>query len=176
MGQKRTPWNERAASIKDQYPLSTTLDWYSVFSEDPAILGIIINDILKLDQSRSGKPGKRPSLTEESTADKLKKMHGLDYAESAFVDAFKTLCGDKSVRAIAAKVNLDKSYVHRLMSGAAVPSNETLKAIAIGFDKDPSYFLEYRINSILGILEYKLKEYPESSVVFYNKISGRKDA
>ncbi len=172
-GQKRTPWAERAAAVKTAYPLSTEIDWYSVFSEDPAILGLIINDIYKLDQSRSGKPGKRPSLTEDSTADKLKKMHGLDYTEKGFVEAFKALCGDRSVRAVASKIQLDKSYVHRLLTGAAFPPVETMAVIAKSFNKDPSYFLEYRIHMVLGALEQKLQEFPESSVVFYNKIYGR---
>lgn len=174
MAQKRTPWPEKAALIKEAYPLSENLNWHSVFTEDPAILGIIINDILKLDQSRAGKPGKRPSLTEDSTADKLRKIQNVDYAEEPFLKSFRNLCGARSVRAVAAKVSMDKSYVHRLMSGTAVPTHEGLKDIAVGFGKEPSYFLEYRIQTILDILGKKLSDSPESSVVFYKKITGRK--
>jgi len=173
--QKRTPWVERARTIKDKYPTSATLDWYEIFTDDPAILGNLINDILKLDQSRAGKPGKRPSLAEASTAEKMKKIQETDYTEHEFLQAFKNLCGERSVRAIAAKTGLDKSYVHRLMSGTAIPNSETMSGIAVSFGKHPSYFLEHRINYILGVIEGKLIDSPESSVVFYNKISGRSE-
>lgn len=169
---KRTPWGERSKAIKDKYPDSTSLDWRKIFSEDPAILGNIVNDILKLDQSRTGKPGKRPSLEEGSTSEKLRRIQGADFAEVLFVEAFKSLCGDRSVRAVASKTGLDKSYVHRLMNGNAAPTSETMKIISVSFGKHPSYFLEHRINYILGVLEKKLIDSPESSVVIYNKISG----
>lgn len=174
MGQKRIPWTERAVAIRQEFPLSTELNWHKIFTEDPAILGIIINDILKLDQSRSGKPGKRPSLEEDSTSDRLKKIQNIDHTEKSFPEALKDLCDGRSIRAISAKTGLDKSYVHRLLSGNAVPSAETMISIAESFDKDPSYFLEYRINCILSILENRLIAAPESSVVFYNKVTGRK--
>jgi DNA-binding phage protein len=171
-GQKRTPWSERAKTIKDKYPDSVTLDWHAVFSDDPAILGSIVNDIMKLDQSRSGKPGKRPSLTESSTAEKLKKIQEGDFSNDGFLSAFRELCGSRSVRAVASKTGLDKSYVHRLMNGAARPSLETISVIAKSFDKHPSYFLEHRVGYILGVLEMKMTSYPESSIIVYNRISG----
>ena len=172
-GQKRIPWNERAAVIKKEYPMSASLDWNAVFTDDPAILGLLINDILKLDQSRIGKPGKRPSLTESSTADKLRKIQDVDYTDKPFVESFKALCGDRSIRAVASKTNLDKSYVHRLSTGSAVPNLETLKAIAESFGKHPSYFLEYRITYVLDDLKGRLEKAPESSIVFYKKILGK---
>lgn len=171
-GQKRAPWSERAKGIKEKYPESVSLDWYKVFSEDPAILGSIVNDIMKLDQSRSGKPGKRPSLTEASTAAKLKKIQEGDFSNYVFLQAFRELCGTRSVRAVATKTGLDKSYVHRLLNGVAKPSPGTIKIIATSFGKHPSYFLEHRINYILGILEMKMVSSPESSIIVYNRISG----
>lgn len=173
---KRIPWSERSRAIKEQYPLSVEIDWYQIFSLDPSILGGLINDILKLDQSRQGKPGKRPSLEESSTADKLRKIQDADYTSDLFHRAFKVLCGDRSVRAVATKTGLDKSYVHRLLNGTAVPTSEVMTTIAESFDKHPSYFLEHRIYYILGVLENKLFDSPESSIVFYNKISGRSES
>jgi hypothetical protein len=172
---KRIPWVERSRLIKERYPLSVEIDWYEVFSVDPAILGGLINDILKLDQSRQGKPGKRPSLEEESTAEKLRKIQDDDYTNEEFSRAFRVLCGDRSVRSVAAKTGLDKSYVHRLLNGTVAPSSEILKTVAEAFGKSPSYFLEHRIYYILGMIENKLFNSPESSIVFYNKISGRSE-
>lgn len=173
MSTKRIPWNERSKAIREKYPLSTEIDWYEIFSVDPAILGGLINDILKLDQSRQGKPGKRPSLEEGSTAEKLRKIQNDDYTNDPFPRAFKALCGDRSVRAVAAKTGLDKSFVHRLLNGTAIPNAETLSGIAVSFGKHPSYFLEHRIYYILGMIENKLFASPEASIVFYNKISGK---
>lgn len=167
---KRVPWTERAQSIRDQFPKSDLLDWSKVFREDPAVLGSVINDILKLDQSRVGKPGKRPSLDPTDAIDKIRRIQNIDYTELFFMDAFKLLCGDKSVRSIAMKVSLDKSHVHRLLSGAAVPTNEVLEKIAKGFGKNPSFFVEYRVRNIISALEEKLHKNPESSIVFYGKI------
>jgi len=173
MTKKRTPWAEKATEIKKQFPLSTEIDWYQVFTDDPAIMGAMINDILKLDQSRVGRPGKRPSLEESSTAEKMRKLQDVDYTERPFNEAFKSLCGDRSIRSVANKVSLDKSLVHRLLSGAAVPSVEVIENISKCFGKHPSYFIEYRIHFIVDSLKKKLLNSPESSIIFYNKITGK---
>jgi plasmid maintenance system antidote protein VapI len=172
---QRTPWSEKSRLIREQYPDSVNLDWYEVFTQDPAVMGNLINDIMKLDQARSGKPGKRPSLEEGNTSAKLKRMQDLDYSEKMFTESFKDLVGERSVRAVASKTGLDKSYIHRLLNGTAVPTPETMKMIAESFDKHASFFIEYRVSYILGMLEKKLHDSPESSIVFYKKILGRSE-
>lgn len=171
----KTNWADRAKVIKAVYPSTAELDWYEVFYQDPMILGKIINDIIKLDQSRSGKPGKRPSLDEHGAADRLRKLRDEDHTVLPFPEALKMLAADKSVRGLAAKTGLDKSYVHRLLKGDADPSLEIIEKIAKAFNKRPSYFVEYRVGYILAMLDHKLMSSPETSIVFYNKLAGRNE-
>lgn len=172
---KRVPWVERSELIKGKFPSTARLDWYEVFRQDPAILGKIINDIMKLDQARSGKPGKRPSLEEADAQDKLRKLQGEDYSELEFQYSFKNLSGKRSIRMLARKLSLEKSYVHRLLQGKIEPTAETMEQIAKAFNKHPSYFLEYRIYYVLAMLSHKLVQSPESSIVFYNRLAGRNE-
>lgn len=172
---KRVPWIERSELIKDKFPSTARLDWYEVFRQDPAILGKIVNDIIKLDQARSGKPGKRPSLEEADAQDKLRKLQDEDYSEYEFQQAFKALVGKRSIRMLARKLDLEKSYVHRLLQGKIDPPVAVLEQIARAFNKHPSYFLEYRINYVLAMLNHQLVRAPESSIVFYNRLAGRNE-
>lgn len=175
MNAVKTAWGDRSKVIKDLYPSTALLDWYEVFYQDPVILGRIVNDIIKLDQSRSGKPGKRPSLDEEGASDRLRKLRDDDHTTLPFVDAFRLLMADRSVRAMAAKVDIDKSFVHRLMKGDADPTLEIMEKISKAFNKHPSYFVEYRIGYVLAMIDHKLMQSPETSVVLYNKLIGRNE-
>jgi hypothetical protein len=171
----KIPWGERSKLIQKHFPHTATLDWYQVFYEDPAVLGRIINDIIKLDGERTGKPGKRPTLDLDIAEDKLRKLRGEDHTLFEFKDAFRVLCGNLSIRGVAHKTGLDKSYVHRLQSGDAIPTVETIEVVAKAFKKKPSYFVEYRIGYILATISHKLEQSPETSIHFYKKLAGRNE-
>lgn len=175
MNQVKTSWAERSKVIKTMYPSTAKLDWYEVFYQDPTILGKMVNDIIKLDQVRTGKPGKRPSLDEQGATERLRKLRDEDHTTRPLSEALKVLAGDRSIRSIATKIGLDKSYVHRLLKGDAEPSLEVIEKVAKAFNKHPSYFVEYRIGYIMAMLDYKLNQVPEMSVVFYNKLAGRNE-
>lgn len=171
----KIPWGERSKLIQKHFPRTAELDWFEVFYEDPAVLGRIINDIIKLDGERTGKPGKRPTLDLDIAEEKLRQLCGEDYTSLEFKDAFRVLCGKLSIRGVANKTGLDKSYVHRLLSGNAVPTVEAIEAIAKAFKKHPSYFVEYRIGYIVAVIANKLEQIPETSIHFYKKLAGRNE-
>jgi transcriptional regulator with XRE-family HTH domain len=171
----KIPWGERSKLIQKHYPHTAKLDWFQVFYEDPAVLGRIINDIIKLDGERTGKPGKRPTLELDIAEDKLRKLRGEDYTLLEFKDAFKVLCGKLSIRGVAHKTGLDKSYIHRLLNGDAIPTVEAMETIAKAFKKKPSYFVEYRIGYIVAVISHKLEQIPETSVHLYLKLAGRNE-
>ena len=43
----KMPWKERYQLIVSVFPSVETLDWNEVFRADPAILGRIVNDIIR---------------------------------------------------------------------------------------------------------------------------------
>ena len=175
--EEKMPWKQRSELIKEQFPSTVTLDWFEVFKQDGALLGRIINDILKVDlaQSQPGRPGKRPSLDPKDAADRWRQMTNDDYTMLPFDRAFTILKGDRSVRHMASKVELDRTLVWNLLKGTKRPNPEIMEKVAKAFKKHPSYFVEYRIDYLLGILFHKLQSSPESSVVFYRKLQGKAD-
>jgi transcriptional regulator with XRE-family HTH domain len=172
INEKKVPWDERIQLIKRQFPSVAALDWHKVFGEDPALMGRIINDIIKVDAAQPGKPGKRPAVDPETAQQRLRQMCGDDYTALPFKDAFKALTHDRSIRGIANKTHLDRNYVHRLLNGTATPTAEVMEQVAVAFNKDPSYFSEYRVAYLFAVLFYKLEQTPEASVAFYRKVRG----
>lgn len=173
--EEKMPWTKRVELIKQQFPSTVRLDWNEVFRQDPAVLGRIINDILKADQAEPGRPGKRPALDVAAAEERWRQMSGEDYTMLPFDRAFTILKGDRSIRHVAHKVGLDKTLVWGLLNGDKRPNPEIMEKVAAGFKKHPSYFLEYRIDYILGVLFHKLQSSPESTVVFFKKTQGREN-
>lgn len=173
--EEKMPWGKRVELIKQQFPSTVYLDWNEVFRQDPAILGRIINDILKADQAEPGRPGKRPALDIEAAEQRYRQMVGDDYTMLPFDRAFTILKGDRSIRHLAHKVGLDKTLVWGLLNNDKRPNPEIMEKVAAAFKKHPSYFVEYRVDYILGVLFHQLTRSPESSVVFFNKVQGRED-
>ena len=165
-------WEEKVATIARLYPKSVMLDWKQVFSQDPAILGRIINDVIKLDQRRVGRPGKRPSLAPNLTAQKLKELQSEDHTNLPFNQALRILANGCTIREIHQKLNISRSHLYNVFEQKTTPSLEVIKQAAQAFGKHPSYFLEYRVAYIVGLLQNKLVNSPESSVVFYKKLAG----
>jgi transcriptional regulator with XRE-family HTH domain len=171
----KIPWGERSKLIKKYFPSTAKLDWYETFRQDPTIAGKIIADIIKTDQERDGRPGKRPSLGETLTAEKLRQLQGEDYSDEQFTRAFKILCGSRSVRAVAHRTGLPPTRVHQLLKGDIAPTVEIMEQIAQGFRKKPSYFLEYRIGYIVATIAHKLESNPETSTILYKRLMGRNE-
>jgi len=168
--EKKISWEERRALIHKQFPSTTKLDWYKVFEQDPSIMGKILNDILKIDLAEPGKPGKRPALDAKAAEQKLRQYDGSDYTILSFPEAFRILSGNRSIRHIASKTGLDRNMVYRLLRGEVEPTSDTIEIVAVAFNKHPSYFLEYRMGYIFGVLFNKLESIPESTITFYRKI------
>lgn len=167
---KKMPWDKRLTEIQKMFPSTTRLDWSRVFHSDPTLMGRIISDMAKMEQESSGKPGKRPSLSSEDTAQYYRKYQNDDYSMFEFKDAFKVLKGNRSFRAMAHKCDLSHGMVQRLLNGTADPTPEIMEKVAKAFKKHPSYFLEYRVNYVTSMIFHMMMEYPETSVVQYNKL------
>jgi transcriptional regulator with XRE-family HTH domain len=132
-------------------------------------MGKILNDVIKA-EGQGSKPGKRPGLNPKEAEANLRKLQSEDYSDLEFYDAFSILTYGRSVRNIANKVGLDKSYVNRLQLRTATPTCEVMEKIAQAFNKKPSYFLEYRKAAIIIALDKLLSQSPETATNLYVKI------
>jgi plasmid maintenance system antidote protein VapI len=172
---EKIPWSERVKKINEKYPSTASLDWYEVFRSDPTVMGKMVSDIIKISETQSSGPGKRPALDPKFAAEKYKQLSGQDYSSLPFKETFNFMKKDYSVRHLARKTSLDKSMVQRLLKGEVDPSVEIMEKIAKGFGKKPSFFLEYRIYYVLGMLHEAMLEYPDFSIVQYNKLKGKNE-
>jgi len=166
---RKTQWKITAEKIRSNYPSIDSLKWDKVFDLDPVVAGRIINDIIKIGGPSTGKPGKRPSLDEGEASKRYRQIIGEDYSERPFTETFKAMCGNRSIRHVAATTELDRNMVYKLLRGAE-PTVAQMESIAEGFKKAPSFFLEYRIYYVTSWLFDVLVKYPESSIVFYTKL------
>lgn len=163
-------WAERRKLIKAQYPSIEKLDWLAVFKQDPTIAGAIINDILRQDKAEPGRPGKRPPLDKADATVTVNQLRNDDYALEPFHKAFTTLKGKRSLRHLAHSSGLDKMVIHKLLNGTMEPTIDHIEKIAKALRRHPSYFLEYRVAYVTGILAERMTEYPESSIVQYVRV------
>lgn len=166
----KIPWDDRVRLIGKVFPSTENLDWYKVFKQDPALLGTIINDIIKASQASPRRPGKRASVDAPTTMRELTTLAGDDYSLEEFPKAFAALMGGRSIRHTAARTGLDRNTVYRLLHGKMPPNAYLMEAIAKAFGKDPSFFAEYREAWIVSCIAFQLQRIPESSITFYRKM------
>lgn len=166
----RVPWPERKKMIVQFFPSVERLDWAEAFRQDPALMGRIINDILKLDAAEPGKPGKRPGLEQDDAEARLATLFGGRYSDLPFAQAFRAVAGERSIRHIASSTGLNRNTVHRLLNGDQQPDEFEIEAIARAFRVEPSYFAEYRLAYIVGFLYSRLAQNPDATVLFFKKL------
>lgn len=167
----KSSWQDRYNAIVSDYPSVGSIDWSSALKKDPDLFARILGDVLKA-EGRGSTPGKRPNLDRDQAYDQFKKFSLEDFSEYNFLKAFNSLASGRSVRNIANKTGLGKSYVHRLLKGEVEPTFYAMEQIAKGFNKQPSYFLEYRIAHVLYSMETMLSSNPEMATSWYLKIKG----
>lgn len=170
---RRAVWEENLRKAKEQYPSISSLDWSRALGHDPDVFAHVLGDVIRAEGKRS-RPGKRPALERSLAESEYAKISGSSYSEVAFKDAFKALTHGRSLRNIAHKCGLQKDHVHRLLRGDVAPTFEVMEKVAQAFRKDPSYFVEYRVNYVLFVIERYLSDSPETATVWYTKMKGKK--
>jgi hypothetical protein len=168
----KVKWDERVDLIRKEFPSTVNLDWERLFAADSAIMGRLVNDILKVDLADRGRPGKRPSIEERAASDRLRQLQGDDYSTLPFAESFRVLADHHhySTRGLANRLDISHTAVNRLMRGLDSPSIRVIERTAIVFKKDPSYFAEYRLLYVFGVLYRKMELNPEATVGFYRKL------
>ena len=166
MSNKKPSWEKRYQIIKDSHP-SVQSEWGGLIDDDMFIK--ILGDVLKSER-RTSTPGKRPGLSKNEGMEKINKLLDRDFSDLEFSKAFRTLSSGRSIRSITSVTGLSKSHIQRLLSGEDNPSIDSIEKIAKGFKKHPSYFLEYRIYKVLGMLNSVMADNPETATSWYLKM------
>lgn len=170
---KKVPWKERYKIIGEYFPRAVKLDWHEAF-RDVELWGNLLQDLIKLDDTKPGRSGPRPIVPREIAEQRLKQMLRTDFSDLEFRDAFDVLREKRSIRSIAAKTGLDRNMVQRLLSGEKEPDLQLMEQIAIAFKKQPAYFLEWRTAYVLGALESRMMTSPEMTTDLYRRLRPRK--
>lgn len=165
----RVPRSERMSLIKQQFA-SVDLDWDRAFSDDVALMGRLIGDILKLEAAEPGKPGPRSSIEYAEGIDALRRLIGDDYSMHPFPEAIRLLRAGRSLRALSLKLDISKSQLVRLLDGVIQPTPDEMQRAAKAFGKHPSYFLEWRTMAVAEAIRRQLIELPEASVAAYRQL------
>lgn len=170
----KTPWKVRYELIKEHFPVAERIDWRKAF-QDLDLYGRLIRDILEDDQKAVPKGQRTPFDIDQAKA-RFRQFAGDDYTLLPFDQAFDNLCGNRSFRHLMSKLDMPRMSVWRLKAGVKEPDLYTIEQVAKAFDKDPSYFLEYRIATILGALGDQMDMAPEMTVDLYRRIHRKKVA
>lgn len=164
---KKISWKERYAIICEQFPSVDRINWVEAFN-DLDLWGRIVKDLLEEDQKATD--GVRRPLDEVRASQRLRQLMGVDFAYLPFVETFKVLAGNRSVRNLARKIGLSTTMTFDLRSGARVPDAYALEQIAGAFNKDPSYFVEYRVAYIVQALADHMSLSPETTVDLFKRL------
>lgn len=170
-GKQYGNWEERRDAIRRQFPEVEDVDWHRTFGEDEDVFARVMRDLLKVEQAVPGRPGPRPSLDFEQGMATLRRLGRQDFSTLPFAAAFRTLAGNLSLTQLARKVAYSRSTCYRLLNGMIDPDIDMVKAVARGFKKHPSYFLEYRAAFVVAHLQEKLMQAPESTIGLYEQIT-----
>lgn len=171
--EEKVVWHDRYEKISKNFQSIERLDWQKVFMHDPEVLGSIINDILKLNVPSKGRPGKRPSLGEDQARELFSTLIGENFTIEPFHIAFKKLSSGTSIRKLSAALGYDKMLIHRLLSNKQTPSLEQMETIAAHYNKDASFFREWRVSYIVTCIDHLLIENPDASVTVFNKMKRK---
>lgn len=168
----KTPWKDRYALIVHHFPMAERIDWRKAF-RDLDLYGRLLRDILENDQKTEARPGPRPSFDHGLARDRLRQFAGDDFTQLPFVQAFRVLAGNRSIRHLETKLDMTRGVVWKLKAGLKEPDLYTMERVAKAFHKDPSYFVEYRIAYIMGALGDQMEQAPEMTVDLYRRLQRK---
>lgn len=166
---------ERRQLLHDKFPSVAQLNWDKAFDNDIDLLGHLLRDILKLDMALPGAAGRRPGLEEDEARPSLDRLMGRSptshvYSVLPFRATFELLMNGRSYRAMESKLGMPKTRVFRLLRGLDTPNTQDMELIAKAFKKQPSYFVEYRVQAIAASVYAALGEQPETSIGVYERL------
>lgn len=170
---KKSEWEERFRTIKEKFPSVENLDLTESLEKDPDAFTQMMGDLIKAGGKRQ-RPGKRPPLDRALAEEELSKLMQEDYTDHSFPVAFRALAGTRSMRGLAAKTGCNKDYIVRYLKGTLMPSFGDMEKIARAFNKEPEFFIEYRIAFILLVIDQYLQDNPERATIWHRRLRVQK--
>lgn len=162
---KKEELQSKIVSLKDKFPQLNNIDWSDVIRKNPDVLENIVSDIVKVE-------GQRRKVDRSDGTRRINAIYNIDYSEKEFRDSFAILSSNESIRKIASKINVSPAHVYNLREGRAQPTLEIMEQIAFAYNRDPSYFLEYRIHFVLESISSFLTKNPETATAWFSKATN----
>lgn len=157
--------------LNDDDPLVASPAWREAFAQ-PEMFGRIMRDILQHGANTRKGPGRKARLTTDEAAVELHRLlhGGDDFSTQPFVAALRVVIGATPVMQIAEKADISSSRMYRLANGEQPPTSTDLEAIAKAVGKEPYYFQEYRVMTIMTYMQRQLTDSPETSMSLFEKM------
>lgn len=162
---KKKELQERIVSLKEKFPQLEDIDWSDVIRKNPDVLENIVGDIVRVE-------GSRRRVDRSKGARRVSAIYNIDHSEKQFKDSFTILVGSESLRKTASKIDASPAYVYNLKLGKTEPTLDVMERIALAYDRDPSFFLEYRIHYVLESISSFLLKNPETATAWFSKATN----
>lgn len=168
-------WEQTVSRVNNQFPSTMEYrDWWYERLGSMELLGSILHDIINIDlilESGTVRRGSRPPLEYIEGMAKLRQLRGEDFSTQPFMDAFRELVAQRSIRHVSRLTGLSKTTIHRLLQGEIAPSGEEMEKVAAGFFKKGSYFKEYRTAIVCALTARLLDDNPERSIAVVRRLT-----
>ncbi|MBP7629497.1 MAG: helix-turn-helix transcriptional regulator [Acidimicrobiales bacterium] len=158
-------WDNIVDTMKRDRPSLSDPEWASTIAShmDEDVLGAIIADIIKVEDSTHGR-GVRTIPSERVALARLQDLRNGGFTTQPFALAMRHITAGRSLRGISAKTGISRSQAHRLLTGACSPTVPEMKAIAEAYGRNPWYFAEWRVQMITAAISDYLAEQPEHTI------------
>lgn len=157
-------------------------DWAGYFDEHADVLTKLMGDVYrtyKTEEAKRGgvsnpQGGRRRSHVNGSL-DELWSILTPKFSMDPFPVSCRELIGARSLRAFAGQAGMDHRELSRLLRGSTAPSIYWMETVAGAADVHPAFFLEWRVQTVVGIVEEALMARPHLSVTALKSL-GRRSA
>lgn len=174
-------WDERYRRIQAQFPsCRPDFSWYDSL-ESPQLLGRLLHDLANIGWERPTRRGQRSRLDPDEGMERIAalfeggpKLSALEAEVSGdattlpFHEAFAELAAERQLTITAISrlgaITMSRTEVHRLIRGERAPTGYDMEQVAAAFDKEPTYFHEYRVGMLTEAFLSHLHADPEISV------------
>ena len=162
---KKEELQAKIIGLKEKFPQVENIDWSEVIRKNPDVLENIVSGIVKTE-------GSRRKVDRRDANRRMDAIYDVGDSERPFKESFAILCSKESIRKTAAKIEVSPAHVYNLKEGRAEPTLEIMERIAIAYNYNPSYFLEYRIHYVLESISCFLMKNPETASTWFNKATN----
>lgn len=147
--------------------------WGQVLEAEPGIVHDLIQDIVKIVQSRgdADRIGRRPAARAVGFDDLWKTLVPERFSGEDFPEALRALLGAESAREFAKRVPTSEATMSRFLAGKRTPTLSMMEALAIAGGVTPAYFREWRTVRLAELLRDALMRDPRIASSYAKRMS-----